>query len=309
MSEMKTILITGATAGIGKHAAIALARKGHRVFATGRNPEALAKLAAEAALPTLETLRLDVTDLGSIAEAAAEVDRRTFGRGLDALVNNAGYGQAGPLEEITDADLRAQFDTNVFGLMAVTRAFLPRMRERGSGRIVNISSSGGRISLPLFGAYHATKYAVEALSDSLRIELAHMGVGVVIIEPGAIKTEFGNRVVHEISKYRRPDSRYAALYERAVSLKERIESFAAAPEVVTHAIEKAITARRPRARYVMPFSTKFGLWLSGFFPTFVLDALLERAFGLKNLVATPTTAPASPPAAPQAARELLNAAS
>src|SRR5271170_4155342 len=161
-TDRKTVLITGATTGIGKHAAIALARKGHRVFATGRNATALERLVADAATPNLETLRLDVTDTGSIAEAAREVGRRTDGEGVFALVNNAGYGLAGPLEEISDANLRAQFDTNVFGLMAVTRAFLPRMRERGAGRIVNVSSSGGRVSIPFFGAYHASKFAVEA---------------------------------------------------------------------------------------------------------------------------------------------------
>jgi NAD(P)-dependent dehydrogenase (short-subunit alcohol dehydrogenase family) len=283
MAVARTILITGATTGIGKHAAVTLARKGHRVFATGRNLEALGRVVAEAATPTLEALRLDVTDAASIASAVEEVGRRTSGEGVYALVNNAGYGLAGPLEEVSDADLRAQFDTNFFGLMAVTRAFLPAMRARRAGRIVNVSSSGGRVSIPMVGAYHASKFAVEALSDALRMELAHLGVRVVLIEPGPIESEFGNRLVAEVEKYRRPDSPYAPIYGRIDAMKARANAFAAPPDCVTRAIEKAIVGRWPRARYVMPFSTRLGVWLSAFVPTFVLDAVMKRAIGLHQL--------------------------
>src|SRR6185437_3350064 len=132
-----TVLITGATSGIGRHAALHLAERGHRVIATGRSERALVELAASH--PALETLRLDVTDQASIDAAARAVTEMTGGRGLDVLVNNAGYGALGPTESISDADMRAQYDVNVFGLMAVTRAFLPRMRERGEGRIINVS--------------------------------------------------------------------------------------------------------------------------------------------------------------------------
>jgi short-subunit dehydrogenase len=200
-----------------------------------------------------------------------------------ALVNNAGYGLAGPLEEVSDADLRAQFDTNFFGLMAVTRAFLPRMRARGAGRIVNVSSSGGRVSIPMVGAYHASKFAVEALSDALRMELAHVGIRVVLIEPGPIKSEFGTRLVAEVDKYRKPDSPYAPIYGRIDAMKARADAMAADPDCVTRAIEKAITRRRPRARYIMPFSTKLGVWLTAFIPTFVLDAVMKRVIGLAHL--------------------------
>src|SRR5579883_1621930 len=283
MAVARTILITGATTGIGKHAAVTLARKGHRVFATGRNLEALGRVVAEAATPTLEALRLDVTDAASIASAVEEVGRRTSGEGVYALVNNAGYGLAGPLEEVSDADLRAQFDTNFFGLMAVTRAFLPAMRARRAGRIVNVSSSGGRVSIPMVGAYHASKFAVEALSDALRMELAHLNVRVVLIEPGPIESEFGNRLVAEVEKYRRQDSPYAPIYARIDAMKSRANAFAAPPDCVTRAIEQAIVGRWPRARYVMPFSTRLGVWLSAFVPTFVLDAVMKRAIGLHQL--------------------------
>jgi NAD(P)-dependent dehydrogenase (short-subunit alcohol dehydrogenase family) len=187
---MKTILITGATAGIGRHAALELVRQGHHVIATGRRATALATLKDEASSLAsmrggrLDVLPLDVTDANSVAAAAAAVGDLTSNRGVDVLVNNAGYGQMGPVEEVSDAELRRQYDTNVFGLMSVTRAFLPKMRERGDGRVVNVGSIGGRYTFPLMGAYNSTKYAVESLSDALRNELAPFGIDVSIVEPG-----------------------------------------------------------------------------------------------------------------------------
>jgi len=213
MSESKqTILITGATSGIGRHAALFLAKRGHRVFASGRNQAALAALKATLDGASIETVALDVTDAASIARAQQEIAARTGGRGVDVLVNNAGFGILGPTELITEADMRAQYETNVFGLMAVTRAFLPEMRARRRGRIINVSSLGGRHTLPFFGVYNSTKYAVESLSDALRIELGPFGVGVVLIEPGAIETEFTPRSLDGAAKYRRADSPYAPVH-------------------------------------------------------------------------------------------------
>ena len=156
----KIVLITGATAGIGRMSALHLARLGHHVIASGRKVAELAKLKDEAAGLKLDTLVLDVTSAASIASAVEEVSRLTGGHGLDVLVNNAGFGILGPTSEIDDGEMRRQFETNVFGLMSVTRAFLPRMQQRRSGRIINISSVGGRVTLPYFGVYNATKYAV-----------------------------------------------------------------------------------------------------------------------------------------------------
>src|SRR3954468_21029938 len=186
MSTSKTVLITGATAGIGRTTALHLARLGHHVIASGRKPTELARLAAEARglAGTLDVPPLDVTQASSIAAAVVEVTRLTGERGLDALINNAGFGVLGPTSEISDAEMRRQYDTNVFGLMNVTRAFLPRMRERGAGRIITVSSIGARITLPYFGVYNSTKYAVESLSDALRFELRAFGIDVVLIEPG-----------------------------------------------------------------------------------------------------------------------------
>jgi NAD(P)-dependent dehydrogenase (short-subunit alcohol dehydrogenase family) len=297
----KTILITGATTGIGRHAALYLAERGHRVIATGRNLKALADL-GRAASGKLEVLRLDVNDAGSIAAAAAEVDRLTGGRGVDVLVNNAGYGLPGALEEITDGDLRAQFETNVFGLMAVTRAFLPKMRERGEGRVINVSSIGGRVTMPMFGAYHATKYAVEAISDALRMELAPFGIQVALIEPGPIKTEFGARSVNEIAKYRSDASPYAAVYRRADEIAAMADKNSADPVVVSRAIAHAALARRARVRYVAPRALRPVIGLARVLPARLFDWVMTRYLGLtrKRLAAAPVARAAEP--APAAAR-------
>jgi NAD(P)-dependent dehydrogenase (short-subunit alcohol dehydrogenase family) len=273
-----TILITGATAGIGRHAALHLARAGHRVFATGRKPAALAALAVEAAGTKLETLELDVTRADSIEAAREEIAARTKGHGLDVLVNNAGYGLMGPLEEITDQDLRAQYDTNVFGLVAMLRAFVPQMRARGFGRVINVSSMGGRVTFPFMGAYNSTKYAVESLSDALRMELAPFGVSVSLIEPGAIKSDFADRAMGTT----RPltGSPYAPILANADRMKKQFEATEVGPECVSRAIEKAATARRPRARYVAPGRTILALLMMRLLPTSWTDALLRIAVGL-----------------------------
>jgi short-subunit dehydrogenase len=276
----KTILITGATAGIGRAAALSLARAGHVVIATGRRVEELAKLKTEAAGAALHTVRLDVTSADSIAAAKRAVDELTQGRGIDALVNNAGYGLVGPLDSIADADLRAQFETNVFGLMAVTRAFIPAMRERGAGRIVNVSSMGGKVTFPFMGAYNATKYAVESLSDALRNELAPFGIRVSIIEPGAIHTEFADVSIGFTSKYSDPSNPYAAVMADAEKIRNQFEATAVGPESVVRAIERAITSRRPAARYVAPFRTNFFLLAFRVLPTSWMDAILRAALGL-----------------------------
>lgn len=282
MTTTKTILITGATTGIGRHAALHLARKGHTVFATGRNEAALASLREEAAGTKLEAFRLDVTDPASIASARAFVDQRTGGRGLDALVNNAGYGTLGPVDLVTDDEMRAQYDTNVFGLMAVTRAFLPAMRERGQGRVINVSSMGGRVTFPFFGVYNSTKYAVEALSDALRQELAVFGVDVSLLEPGVIKSEFAERAMTFIDRHRDPGSPYAWALAKADEMKAQSDQMAVGPDVTTRALEHAITARRPRARYVAPFRTNAILWLKALLPTRAMDALLRVALGMTD---------------------------
>ncbi|MFM1964956.1 MAG: hypothetical protein RL134_681 [Actinomycetota bacterium] len=184
----RTAFITGASTGIGRATAQRFQAEGWNVVATMRSPEDGADLAA---LPRVLVTRLDVTDSASIAAAVSEA-RATFG-GIDVLVNNAGFGAYGALE-VTDMEvIRRQFDTNVIGLMEVTKAVLPTMREQGSGVIVNISSVGGRMAFPLGSLYHGSKFAVEGLSEALTYELAPLGIAVKIIEPGLIDTEFAGR--------------------------------------------------------------------------------------------------------------------
>lgn len=276
---MMTILLTGASSGIGRDTALALARAGHHVIAAARRLPALEALRTEAGA-NVTPLVLDLDDATSIAAAVAEVDRITNGRGLDALVNNAGFATAGALAELSDRDLRAQFETNVFGLMALTRAMLPAMLARGSGRIVNVSSVSGRIPAPILGAYHASKYALEALSDALRMEVAPLGVQVVIVEPGTIRTEFATRTRDEATRARSEGSRYAAIYERSNELEARFGKMAGGTAPVVRAIERALTARRPSARYVAPRKFAVMIALVRLLPTCWVDAAMRRVFGL-----------------------------
>jgi NAD(P)-dependent dehydrogenase (short-subunit alcohol dehydrogenase family) len=274
------ILITGATSGIGRHAALHLAARGHKVIATGRNPRALAEL--EKATPagaSLETLELDVTSKDSIASAQGAVARLTQGAGLDVLVNNAGYGALGPTELITDEDMRAQYEVNVFGLMAMVRAFVPQMRARGAGRLINVSSLGGLYTLPLFGVYNSTKFAVESLSDALRIELAPFGIQVSLIEPGVIDTGFTDRSMVEASKYQRPDSPYAPVLDHAEEMRRMSDKTAVGPECISLAIEKAATARWPRARYVAPLRAQIMVGFLRAMPTRLADFIMGRIVG------------------------------
>ncbi len=248
------------------------------MFATGRRKHALESLEKEAAGLKLETLVMDVTKADSIAAAKAEINARTNGHGVDAVVNNAGFGVAGPLEEVSDEALRGQYDTNVFGLMAVTRAFLPKMRERRHGRIVNVSSVGGRVTLPMLGAYNSTKYAVESLSDALRIELRPFNVKVVIIEPGSIASEFAEVAMSTVDTNAK--SPYAGALADAANFRAMFDKTAVGAEHVTSAILAAVESARPAARYVRPWRTYAMLLVASLFPTSWVDALLGRMTGL-----------------------------
>lgn len=278
-----TVLITGATSGIGRHTALRLAGRGHSVMATGRNEHRLAALAAEAKASGLSeqlwTHPLDVTDEASIAAARAELERRTGDPGPGALVNNAGYSAPGPLELVGDAELRAQFDTNVFGLMAVTRAFAPAMRLRGSGRIVNVSSVMGRMTLPLHGPYNASKYAVEALTDALRMELAPFGVEVVAVAPGTIRSDFEDTALAGFERYRDADSPYDRALAGIGQVYARAYGRSPGPDKAARLIQHAIEDSRPRARYLTARS-RLELAVLGGLPPRAADALKRRAVGL-----------------------------
>ncbi|HUJ60484.1 MAG TPA: SDR family oxidoreductase [Kofleriaceae bacterium] len=293
MSTSKIVLVTGATAGIGRTTALHLAKQGHHVIASGRKVVELAKLKAEADGLKLDTVALDVTSNDSIAAAVAQIDVLTSGRGIDVLVNNAGFGVLGPTSEITEAEMRRQYETNVFGLMNVTRAFLPRMMARRAGRIINVSSVGGRITLPFFGVYNSTKYAVESLSEALRYELRPFGIDVALIEPGVIRTNFEATAVSNLSQFAgTPYGVAVAKYEQMSKMADR---FASNPIVIAKAISRAVRARRASARYVAPRSTYMVLWLNALLPTRVWDwAMRKVAFLNKKALGLDGEAPHTP---------------
>jgi short-subunit dehydrogenase len=298
--NQKVVLITGATAGIGRMTALHLAQEGHFVIATGRKLAELQKLKVEAsaqhANARLEIVPLDVTDELSITSAIAAVDTLTDGYGLDVLVNNAGFGVLGPSSEISDAEMRRQYDTNVFGLMAVTRAFLPKMRERRAGRIINVSSIGGRITLPYFGVYNSTKYAIESLSDALRYELRPFGVDVTLIEPGVIRTNFEATAVGNLKTLE--TTPYSAALGKYEEMSKMADRFAADPIVIAKAISRAVRARRPAARYVAPWSNNFVIWFRAVAPTRVWDWAMRKVGFLSPKTLDLSTAPPSAPVAP-----------
>jgi NAD(P)-dependent dehydrogenase (short-subunit alcohol dehydrogenase family) len=278
VTDRPVILITGATEGIGKAAAFELARRGARVLATGRKPEKLEKLVGDARQRglELETLVLDVTRADSIEVARAEAFRLTGGHGVDVLVNNAGYGETGTVAGLTPERLRTQFETNVIGLQAVTRAFLPAMFARKYGRVINISSIGGRVTMPLFGAYHASKYAIEALSDALRMEARGQGVRVVLIEPGLINTRFTDTAMTGLGRVEGDEPHHGPAIRRLRELERSVSLPAGKPETVARVIARAALSRCPRARYMVPRSAYAMYWFSRATPT----ALRDLFFGV-----------------------------
>ncbi len=239
---MNTILITGASSGIGKATALRFQSEGWNVIATMRDPAAGADLAA---LDNVLVTRLDVTDGSSIAAAVEEgIDR--FGQ-IEVLLNNAGYGAYGPLEAFSTDRIRRQFDTNVIGLLEMTKAVLPHMRANRAGTIVNISSIGGQITFPLGTLYHGTKFAVEGLSEALHYELEPLGIRVRIVEPGMIKTDFGGRSFDFAMDDNLTD--YAPTAQAMGRLFGKLAANPSAPEVVADVIWQAAHESGDRLRF------------------------------------------------------------
>jgi len=252
----KAVLITGCSSGIGWATAEHLAKRGHTVYASARRPDSIADLERHGC----KLLALDVTDEDSMRTAVAAVEQAEGAVG--ALVNNAGYSQSGAVEEVPMEQVRRQFETNVFGLVRMCQLVLPGMRRQRSGRIVNISSMGGRLTFPGGGYYHATKHAVEALSDALRFEVRGFGVDVVVIEPGLITTSFGDVAAGSVGDATSPDGPYTHFNATvAKTTKEVYESgpmrrLGGGPETVARVIEKAISKRRPKTRYLVTPSAR-----------------------------------------------------
>jgi NAD(P)-dependent dehydrogenase (short-subunit alcohol dehydrogenase family) len=242
----QTVLITGCSSGIGHATASRLAGKGFDVYASARTADSISDLAAKGA----KTLALDVTDEESARAAVQQVESEAGG--IDVLVNNAGYGRSGAVESIPVEEVRAQFETNVIGYLRMAHLVLPGMRARRSGRIVNISSVAGRVTMPGSGVYSASKFAIEAISDALRYEVAGFGVKVVVIQPGPIRTQFTSGA-NESMGDSAPDGPYAEFHSRVAKADAEGDQsrLAGDAEDVAKTVERAIKARRPKTRYTV----------------------------------------------------------
>jgi len=273
----RAVLITGCSTGIGRATAEHLAAKGWMVYATARRPETIADLQDKGC----KTLALDVTDEESMRTAVGQVEAAEGAVGV--LVNNAGYSQSGAVESVNLDDVRAQFETNVIGLIRMCQLALPGMRRQRWGKVVNVSSMGGKMTFPGGGIYHATKHAVEALSDAMRFEVRGFGVDVIVIEPGLIRTQFGEAAVNSIERGTTDNGPYAD-FNAAVAATTAgaydgpLSKLGGGPETVARKIEKAITRRRPRTRYPVTPSARMIMGIHTVLPDRGWDAFNASNF-------------------------------
>lgn len=273
----KTALVTGASSGIGAATALRLHGLGYTVYGAARRLDRLQDLAAQGIRP----LAMDVTDDTSMVDGVRRVVAET-GR-IDVLVNNAGYGSYGALEDVPLDEGRRQFDVNVFGAIRLTQLVLPHMRSQRSGTIVNVTSMGGRIYTPLGGWYHGTKHALEGISDCLRIETKPFGINVVVIEPGGIATEWGGIAANGL----RTTSGRGPYADQAEAMVKSLTDPASTrrnspPTVVADAIGKAVTARRPKTRYAVGFGARPLLLTRRLITDRMFDRLITRATGIRS---------------------------
>lgn len=277
----RCILITGCSSGIGLCVARGLKARGWRVFATARKPEDVARLEDEG----FEALPLDLADSDSIARAMETVLERSGGR-LDALFNNGAYGQPGAVEDLRREVLRAQFETNVLGWLELTNRVIPVMRRQGHGRIVMNSSVLGLVALPFRGAYNASKFAIEGLTDTLRLELRDSGIHVSLVEPGPIESRFRANAFEKLKA--NIDTEHSVWREKYQGAIRRLTKegpaapFTLPPEAVLAKVVHALEVRRPRARYYVTFPTYLLGTLRRLLPTRALDAFLARISRSEN---------------------------
>jgi len=247
IDHKKVAIVTGSSRGIGYETSITLARNGFLTYATMRNleKEKNIRLISEREKITLKTLQLDVTDSTLVNNAVKSIMNET-GR-IDVLVNNAGYGLVGAFEELSIDEIRQQFETNFFGVIRVTQAVLPIMREQKSGIIVNISSGAGRFGYPNGSAYVSTKFALEGLSESMAYEIEPFGVRVVLVEPGFVRTNFSNVVA---KKSQSPTSQYSKMTEKMTESFDKMKLNSSPPELVANVVLEAVTSKEPNLRYL-----------------------------------------------------------
>ena len=271
--HQKIIFITGCSSGIGLDAALALSQRGHRVIASCRKMDDVRKLTALGC----DVILMDLDNSDAVNHAFAELLVKTEGK-LDVLINNAGFGQAGALEDISREVLRQQFETNVFGLMELTSLAIPIMRQQGHGRIINVSSVLGLISMPFRGAYNASKYAVEGLCDTLRLELKPSGIDVSCIEPGPIDSQFRENVIaHSLKKIDINHSYFQVQYQKMLGgfRQQKSDSFfTKKPDAVIKKFIHAIESKKPKAKYPVTFPTHLFIFLKRVLSTKLLDRFL-----------------------------------
>jgi NAD(P)-dependent dehydrogenase (short-subunit alcohol dehydrogenase family) len=274
----RAVLVTGCSSGIGRATAERLATRGYAVYATARRTEAISDLAARGC----RVLALDVTDEDSMRAAVATVADEHGAVG--ALVNNAGYSQSGAVEEVPMAEVRRQFETNVFGLVRMCQLVLPGMRAQAYGRIVNVSSMGANFTFPGGGFYHATKYAVEAISDALRFEVKGFGIDVVIVQPGIIRTGFADAATDAIHSATAAEGPYAVFNAAVAGATQGayesgpLARLGGGPEVVARTIERAISARSPKIRYRVTPSARLLVGQRALMTDGMWDRFLETQF-------------------------------
>ncbi len=285
MNTPKTILLTGCSSGIGFCAAVHLKKQGWQVFATVRKKDDQSRLEAHG----IATILMDLNDSASIINAVQTLLTQTGGQ-LSALCNNAGFGQPGAIEDITREVLRTQFETNVFGLQELTNQILPIMRRQGYGRIINISSILGLMTMAYRGAYCASKYALESLSDGLRLELQGSGIFVSLIEPGPIRSEFRNRAEMAYKQHIHPEnSVHKDSYLNLIRNMERLKKdsiFTLSPEAVVKKIQHALESKHPKIRYRVTFPAYVLALLKRFLPDTWMDGILRRIMKSETIEAS-----------------------
>ncbi len=274
----KAVLITGCSSGIGRATALRLAGAGWTVYATARRTETLSELETAGC----HTLALDVTDEQSMQAAVEEIERAEGAIGV--LINNAGYSQSGAIETVPLDAVRRQFETNVFGLVRLTQLVLPKMRAQHWGKIVNVGSMGGRLSFPGGGHYHATKHALEAISDALRFELRGFGIDVILLEPGLITTEFGEAATASMADVELTGDDPYAKFNTTVGAVTKgaydgpMKMFGGGPDRVAKVIERAIKRRHPPARITITPSAKVTIGMRRLMPDRLWDAAMRAQF-------------------------------
>ena len=281
-TTQQVAVVTGASSGIGEAASRSLARRGFRLVLAGRRIDLLSRLAAEIESQGGEALAVR-TDLVDSAQTQGLVEQAMarFGR-IDVLVNNAGYGEGGPIELLGRDSMRRQFEVNLYAALELCGLVAPIMRRQGCGRIINVSSLSARLSGPLGGLYCATKGAMDRATDALRLELLPWNIRVVLVAPGLIDTEiFATAIEAARPLAEQPNNPYQAMMERTGALIEVRMKRAVRPDVIGKVIAKAATARRPRVRYVAPFSAWLLWTASPLIPQRVIDFVLRRAVGIE----------------------------